>query len=56
MNGAVAIPSIHHNLLFFNLILLRFFKFLLCYFVIYIFIIGYFYAAHVYLTGNDIGN
>ena len=43
-----------HPLLFL-LIILGFFKFLLLFRYLYI-IIGYFYAAHVYLTGNDIGN
>ena len=45
-----------HPLLFLLIILGFFFKFLLCYFVIYIFIIGYFYASHIYLAGNDIGD
>ena len=57
MNGAVAIPSIHHhNLLFFNLILLRFFKLLLACFSICIFNVWYFYASHIHLPGDDIGD
>ena len=57
-NGVTTIPRIHQcQRLFFNLLFLRFFLgFFFKRFSVYIFTVWYFYAPHIHLPGNDIGD